>query len=73
MLGEGFIDRAPDPDDGRQARLTINNKGRQMQLRIEAILAAREEEVFGTLDASEQSVLETLLAKLVRHAATLDR
>ena len=27
MLEEGYIDRAPDPEDGRQARLTINRQG----------------------------------------------
>lgn len=71
MLEEGFIDRAPDPEDGRQARLTITAKGRGMQRRIEAILAAREAELFGTLTARERDTLETVLDKLVRRATDL--
>ena len=73
MLNDGYIDRAPDPDDGRQARLTITQKGRAMQSRIEAILAAREDEVLGVLNAEEHAALERLLNKLTRHAAGLPR
>ena len=73
MLDEGFIDRAPDPHDGRQSKLTITDKGKAMQQRIEAILAAREQEVFGILNESEEGVLRDILAKLVRHAASLSR
>ena len=73
MLDEGYIDRAPDPDDGRQAKLTITAKGRAMQAQIEAILAAREEEVLAPLSEEEHKALDAMLQKLARHAAALRR
>lgn len=73
MLAEGYIDRAADPNDGRQARLTITDKGREMQTRIEAILAAREREVLGVLNGRDRSDLDRLLRKLVSHASSLPR
>jgi len=71
MLDEGYIDRAPDPSDGRQARLTITAKGRKMQAQVEAILAAREDEVFAALDEKDHADLDRILRKLTYHAAGL--
>ena len=71
MLDEGYIDRAPDPDDGRQARLTITQKGREMQMRVEKILKAREDEVYAALDTADHADLDRILQKLARHAAGL--
>ncbi|MEM6662296.1 MAG: MarR family transcriptional regulator [Pseudomonadota bacterium] len=73
MLDEGFIDRAPDPDDGRQARLTITDKGRAMQERCEAFLGARSVEVLGVLDAKDADDLDRIMRRLVTHAAGLPR
>ena len=71
MLDEGYIDRAPDPEDGRQSKLTITDKGRKMQGRIERILAKREEEVLAPLTDAEHAALDSILQKLARHAASL--
>ncbi len=71
MLDEGYIDRAPDPTDGRQSKLTITDKGRAMQARIEYILSEREEEVVAPLSSDEHAALDAILQKLARHAATL--
>lgn len=71
MLDEGYIDRAPDPSDGRQSKLTITAKGRAMQTRIEQILSEREEEVVAPLSADDHASLDAILQKLARHAASL--
>ncbi len=71
MLDEGYIDRAPDPSDRRQSKLTITEKGRQMQARIERILSKREEEVVAPLSVDEHASLDAILQKLARHAASL--
>lgn len=71
MLDEGYIDRAPDPSDGRQSKLTITAKGRAMQTRIEQILSEQEEEVVAPLSADDHASLDAILQKLVRHAASL--
>ncbi len=73
MLDEGYIDRAPDPEDGRQSHLTITDKGRQMQRRIEKILLNREAEVLGVLTEDEHVSLDGILRKLARHATELPR
>ena len=71
MLDEGYIDRAPDPSDGRQSKLTLTAKGRAMQTRIEQILSEREEEVVAPLSADDHASFDAILQKLVRHAASL--
>jgi len=71
MLEDGYIDRAPDPSDGRQSKLTITAKGREMQGRIERILSVREEEVVAPLSVEEHAALDAILQKLARHAALL--
>ncbi|MEM0991160.1 MAG: MarR family transcriptional regulator [Pseudomonadota bacterium] len=73
MQAEGFITRTPDPEDGRQSRLSITDKGRTMQIRVEAILAAREAELFQVLDAGDQDDLDRILTRLAHHAARLSR
>ena len=72
MLAEGYIDRAPDPDDGRQARLTITAKGRDLHVLIADHLRRRQEEVLGGLDPDERRTLTALLRKAALHAAALD-
>ncbi|MEM7190661.1 MAG: MarR family transcriptional regulator [Pseudomonadota bacterium] len=73
MLDEGFIDRAPDPDDGRQSRLTITEKGREMQKRCEDILGARAREVLDVLSDQDTAALDRIIRELVRHAVSLPR
>ncbi|MEL7465155.1 MAG: MarR family transcriptional regulator [Pseudomonadota bacterium] len=72
MLAEGYIERAPDPDDGRQSRLTITPAGRALHGKIAAMLAERQETVLGGLGEEERATLSALLLKAARHAATLD-
>ncbi len=73
MLAEGYIERAPDPDDGRQARLTIKPAGRALHEKIAEYLRRRQEEVLGGLDAVERGMLATLLRKAALHTASLDK
>ena len=72
MLDEGYIERAPDPDDGRQAHLTITPAGRALHVKIASVLRCRQENVLGSLDARERETLAALLRKAALHAASLD-
>lgn len=72
MLNEGLIDRAPDPNDGRQSRLRITNAGRKLHESISAYLSRRQDEVLDVLSAQERQTLTLLLKKAALHAATLD-
>lgn len=71
MLREGYIDRTPDPDDGRQALLEITAKGRRLHNRIVVGFMAREAAVLGVLNAEERRSLDALLGKLVAATASV--
>ncbi len=71
MLAEGYIERAPDPDDGRQARLTVTPAGRALHEKIAELLKHRQEEVLAPLSAAERSDLDRLLTKLTVYVADL--
>lgn len=72
MRAEGYIERIPDPDDGRQARLSITPAGRALHVKIAEVLRRRQEEVLGNLDRDERRALTALLTKAALHAASLD-
>ena len=65
MLSEGYLDRTPDPDDGRQAMLTITPKGRKLHERIVQSFVARENKLLGVLDRQDREALDRILEKLV--------
>ena len=71
MLEEGYLRRAPDPEDGRQARLRITDKGRDLHTKIAEMHQKRQNEVLGGLNEEERATLSALLQKAVLHAATL--
>lgn len=73
MQKEGFLERIPDPDDGRQAKLTITRAGRQMHEKISKYLVMREAEIFDILTHGEREHLREILRKLALHAAGLAR
>lgn len=68
MLNAGYIDRRPDPVDGRQARLTIRPEGRRVHERIVSRFREREAALLGALSPTEHAQLDRLLTKLVDHA-----
>lgn len=73
MLNEGYLNRAPDPNDGRQSRLQITPRGRQMHLEISEYLCRRQDAVLSNLTTDERKTLSQLLKKAALHAAHLDR
>ena len=72
MLKEGHLERAPDPNDGRQAKLCITPSGRALHEKIATYLLKRQEEVLSVLSADERRTLSDILQKAALHAATLD-
>ncbi len=71
MLDEGYLERRPHPDDGRQALLSITPAGRALHEKIAARLTERQEEVLSPLSADERDQLDGLLQRLSRHVADL--
>lgn len=73
MLNDGYIDRVPDPEDGRQARLTITQSGRELHDRVMERFRSRETQGFQILDKDDRATLDRILQKLALHIAfTLD-
>jgi DNA-binding MarR family transcriptional regulator len=72
MLLEGYLQRTPDPADGRQSTLQITASGRAMHEKISTYLADRQEQVFAGLSTAERKTLARILKKAALHAATLD-
>jgi len=72
MLAEGYLNRAPDPNDGRQSRLKITPSGRSLHDRISGYLRHRQDEVLAVLSPDERETLSTLLKKAALNAADLD-
>ena len=64
MLALGHIERAPDPSDGRQARLTITPPGRELHTKIVAGVLARQEQILSGLEPYEREMLAALLTKV---------
>ncbi len=65
MLDLGHIKRAPDPTDGRQARLTIMPSGRALHAKISEMFRTRQDLVLNNLDSTERQGLADLLRKVV--------
>ncbi|MEM1314782.1 MAG: MarR family winged helix-turn-helix transcriptional regulator [Pseudomonadota bacterium] len=68
MVAEGCIARAPDPGDGRQARLTITPKGRALFETVAGLIGEGQERALGGLDSEERARLRALLRKAARSA-----
>ena len=73
LLDDGYLDRSPDPDDGRQANLTITPAGRELHDKIAALFVQREAEILEPLSATQRRQLDSILGDLSHHAAALPR
>ena len=73
MLDLGYLKRAPDPSDARQAKLRITKAGKNMHKKISEYLVAREAEIFSVLSESERKHFRDLIRKLANFASTLKR
>lgn len=72
MVAEGYIQRAPDAEDGRQVTLKITEAGRAMHLKAAEHLKARQDLVLSTLDPTERQQFADLLRKVARGASDQD-
>lgn len=73
MQEQGFIKRVVDPENRRQAKLTITAEGREMHRKISKYLVERERLIFDVLSPRELKNLREVLGKLANHAANLER
>lgn len=70
LVDRGLVEKALSTSDGRGVVLTPTPAGMAQYQRIIDLIAQRNEEIFGCLDASEQQVLGEMLDRLIEHLQT---
>ena len=64
---QGYIQRAPDPTDGRRNIITFTTQGKRRLNRLDKLITAIQEELLAPLDTSERNELIRLLTTLDQH------
>ena len=65
LVDNGFIQRLQDPDDRRIVRIALTETGRETYREIDRYIRYRIKQVLSTLTKEEQTILLTLVSKVV--------
>lgn len=68
LVERGLVLKQASAVDGRGVVLTPTRSGRALWRRVMALIARRNEEIFGCLDAAEQAQLGAVLDRLIAHS-----
>ncbi|MNL77786.1 hypothetical protein D3C87_2040390 [compost metagenome] len=69
-MDRGLVEKALSASDGRGVVLTPTQAGMAQYQRIIDLIAQRNEEIFGCLNAGEQQALGEMLDRLIEHLQT---
>lgn len=69
LAERGYVERAPDPADRRRNVVTITAPGRRQLRRLDALLAAVQDDLLAPLGPAEREQLTGLLTRLLDHHA----
>ncbi|NMB00500.1 MAG: MarR family transcriptional regulator [Firmicutes bacterium] len=61
---EGYVERHPDPDDGRAYRIFLTDKALQIKPDLFELLRSWDENLLSALDSEEQETFIALLKKM---------
>ncbi|MGE8616703.1 MAG: MarR family winged helix-turn-helix transcriptional regulator [Achromobacter spanius] len=67
LVDRGLVEKALSTSDGRGVVLTPTQAGMAQYQRIIDLIAQRNEEIFGCLNAGEQQALGEMLDRLIEH------
>ena len=67
LEADGYVERTPDPDDGRRNIITITTSGRRHYRRLTTVVNKAQDEIFGPLSATDRARLTTILGRLLSH------
>jgi MarR family transcriptional regulator, lower aerobic nicotinate degradation pathway regulator len=67
LEADGYVERTPDPDDGRRNIITITTTGRRHYKRLTTVVGKAQDEIFAPLSATDRARLTTILGKLLTH------
>jgi MarR family transcriptional regulator, lower aerobic nicotinate degradation pathway regulator len=65
MVERGFLDRSPDPDDGRRNIITLTPAGKSHLEHLDALLAAVQREFLSALSPGESRTVIELLTRVI--------
>ncbi len=68
LVEQGLVRKQGWPDDRRGVELTLSPEGRRVWRKAMALVAERNQEIFGCLRPAEQVTLSDLLDRLLEHA-----
>ncbi len=67
LAAAGYVERSPDPSDGRRNIISLTAAGRRRHRQLGELVASIQDEVFAPLSAAERDALAGLLAKVLAH------
>ena len=67
LVEQGLVHKVDHPDDGRGVVLSLTARGRESFQKTMALIAQRNEAIFGCLSAREQTHLSALFDRLIAH------
>lgn len=67
LVDRGLVEKALSASDGRGVVLTPTAAGMTQYQRVVDLIARRNDEIFGCLDAEEQRALGAMLDRLIEH------
>ncbi len=68
LVAQGLVRKADSASDGRGVVLTLTAAGRRSWARAMRVIEQRNESIFGSLSATEQTQLSRLFDRLIRQA-----
>lgn len=68
LVDRGLVHKAASISDGRGVVLTLTSPGRALWSRVMALIARRNDEIFGCLSVTQQQQLGRMLDRLIAHA-----
>lgn len=66
----GFIERRPDPDDGRISRIYLTSEGKSLQIPVQDVWNRLEAQTINGLSDMEQALLKRLLLQIQRNLSS---
>jgi DNA-binding MarR family transcriptional regulator len=67
LAEQGFVERTPDPDDGRRKIVTLTTAGDRQLRRMDRALEKVQDGLLGPLAAEGWQTLTSLLTRLLTH------
>lgn len=68
LVAEGFIEKQPNPDDGRRVRLSVTADGVKLLARLAAFQRPVNDALFASLSRDEFQTLARLVTRLASHS-----